>query len=525
MAKSVLNKKVEKFNLLKRLHLFFSRCKLLTLSSYLLTLSLLISCSSGRGKSDEGSVSTVLPDEITEVSVMRLELTDFYNELHANGIVSALNRADLRFQLSENIAAIYVKNGDRVTKGQKIAMLDQFKLQIALSQAKDNLERAKLDLQDVLIGQGYLLSDSARIPADVMQLAKVRSNYDNSINQRTLAEYNLKNSILYAPFDGIVASLFSKVFNLPDGSQPFCTIIDNLHPEINFKVLENELPYLRVGDKIRVSPFSANDYSYEGQIVEINPSIDKNGMAMVKAQINNPQNQLYDGMNVNINLLRSLGKQLVIPKEALVLRTNRKVVFTLKNGHAQWVYVQTSLENSSSYVVTENLTPGDSVIYEGNINLAHESPVRVKNVNSPTAPGITETVTTKMQVLESVSEPPAANSSNPETLPPVTTATSRPTNANVLQTNTASANNNVLAKVRIEPGQRLTLIAEKYYGLKVFWVYIYEHNKAVIGSDPGRISVGMEITVPAKEVYGIDANNASSVEKATALQQRIMSVY
>jgi 6-phosphogluconate dehydrogenase (decarboxylating) len=102
-------------------------------------------------------------------------------------------------------------------------------------------------------------------------------------------------------------------------------------------------------------------------------------MAMVKAQINNPQNQLYDGMNVNINLQRSLGKQLVIPKEALVLRTNRKVVFTLKNERAQWVYVETGLENSSSYVVTDGLNSGDSVIYEGNINLADQTPVRVKN--------------------------------------------------------------------------------------------------------------------------------------------------
>ena len=388
MAKSVSNKKSEKFYLLKGLYLHFSRHKFLSLNSYLLTLlvltsyllslSLLVSCSSKKTAPDEGSVSTILPDEIPEVRAMRLEFTDFYHEQISNGVISARNRADLRFQLSENIAAIYVKNGDRVTKGQKIAMIDQFKLQIALAQAKDNLERAKLDLQDVLIGQGFSWNDSARIPADVMQLARVKSNYDNSMNQHALAGYNLYNSTLYAPFDGIVANLFSKVYNLPDGSQPFCTIIDNLHPETDFKVLESEFPYLHVGDKIRVSPFSANDYSCEGQIVEINPSVDKNGMVMVKAYINNPQNRLYDGMNVQINMQRSLGRQLVIPKEALVLRTNRKVVFTLKNNHAEWVYVQTSLENSSSYVVTEGLNPGDSIIYEGNINLAHESPVRVK---------------------------------------------------------------------------------------------------------------------------------------------------
>ena len=346
---------------------------------YYLLCFLLFSCSSKKETGDEGGLSTVLIEEMTEVRAKRLELTDFYHELKADGIVSAQNKADLRFQLSENIVAIYVKNGDRVTKGQKIAMLDQFKLQNAFEQARNNIERIELEMKDVLIGQGYLLSDLENVPVETMELAKLRSNYNNSLNQFALAEYNLNNSILYAPFDGVVANLFSKVHNLPESSQPFCTIIDNLHPETDFKVLESELPYLRVGDKIRVSPFSANDYSCEGQITEINPSIDRNGMAMVKAHINNPQNQLYDGMNVKIHMQRSLGKQLVIPKEALVLRTNRKVVFTLKNNRAEWVYVQTGLENSSSYVVTEGLNEGDSVIYEGNINLAHEAPVRVKN--------------------------------------------------------------------------------------------------------------------------------------------------
>ena len=338
-----------------------------------------LSCSSPKGSGEEGSVTTVLPDEISEVRAMRLEYADFHHELIANGTVAARNKADLRFLFSENIAAIYVKNGDRVVKGQAIAMLDRFKLQNALAQAKDNLERAKLDLRDVLIGQGYSLGDSARIPPDVMQLAQVKSNYGQSLNQYDLAEYNLQHAVLYAPFDGVVANLFAKAHNLPDGSQPFCTIIDNTRPEVEFKVLESELPFLSKGDAVRVSPYSMNDYSCEGQVAEINPVIDQNGMVRVKAGLTNTKNQLYDGMNVKIRVQRSLGKRLVIPREALVLRTNKKVVFVLKGEHAQWVYVQTGLENATEYEVTEGLAVGDSVIYYGNMNLAHESPVKLIN--------------------------------------------------------------------------------------------------------------------------------------------------
>jgi RND family efflux transporter MFP subunit len=338
---------------------------------------LFFACSSNNGGRDESSVSAVLPDEVSEVRAMRLEYSDFQHELIANGTVSA-HKADLRFQTSENIVAVYVKNGDRVHKGQKIAMLDQFKLANSLSQAKDNLERAYLDLQDALITQGYMHGDSAQVKKEILQMAKMRSNYPQTRNQYELAEYNYRNSILYAPFDGVVANLFTKTYNMPSTAEPFCTIIDDAR-EADFKILESELPFVHIGDKVQVSPFSVSDYTCEGQISEINPSIDKNGMVRIKASIHKASATLYDGMNVRLKLQRALGRQLVVPKEALVLRSNRKVIFTLKNGKAQWVYVQTGLENASGYVVTDGLAAGDSVIYEGNINLANETPVKVKN--------------------------------------------------------------------------------------------------------------------------------------------------
>ncbi|MDR0537791.1 MAG: efflux RND transporter periplasmic adaptor subunit [Tannerellaceae bacterium] len=348
------------------------------IGAFCLFCFLILSCSTKKDDAGDENVSTVLPDEIDEVRVFRLEYSDFRHELVANGFVSAQNKADLRFQSSETVTDIYVKNGDRVEKGQKIAALDAFKLKNSLAQAKDQLERARLDLQDVLIGQGFSPNDTASVPKDVMRLAKVKSNYDQSLNQYALAEYNLFNAILYAPFNGIVANLFAKAFNIPAATEPFCTIIDNNRLEVEFKVLESEIAMINIGDRAVISPFSIVGFSCEGRVSEINPAVDKNGMTTVKAIVAAAQNRLYDGMNVKVNLQRSLGSQLVIPKDALVLRTNKKVVFTLKDGRAQWHYVQTTLENSFGYVVSEGLSEGDSVIFEGNINLAHETPVVLK---------------------------------------------------------------------------------------------------------------------------------------------------
>lgn len=94
--------------------------------------------------------------------------------------------------------------------------------------------------------------------------------------------------------------------------------------------------------------------------------------------------------------------------------------------------------------------------------------------------------------------------------------------------NTPQAQKPVVAKpkakyidqVKIRKGDRLTLIALKYYGHKFFWVYLYEANKDVI-KNPDNVPVGTTIKIPAPEIYGIDAKNKASVSKAAAMQSRL----
>lgn len=85
-----------------------------------------------------------------------------------------------------------------------------------------------------------------------------------------------------------------------------------------------------------------------------------------------------------------------------------------------------------------------------------------------------------------------------------------------------AASPKVIARVKIEPGSRLTLISLKYYGSKLFWVYLYEYNRAVI-TEPNNVPIGTVIEVPAPEMYGIDRRNRSSIEKAAARQTEILS--
>jgi len=86
-------------------------------------------------------------------------------------------------------------------------------------------------------------------------------------------------------------------------------------------------------------------------------------------------------MNVQVTVEEVLPACLSVPRNAVVLRQGRQVVFTFHNGLALWNYVETGPENSRRIVITAGLEEGMEVIVSGNLNLAHETPVVRRNLS------------------------------------------------------------------------------------------------------------------------------------------------
>ena len=348
-----------------------------------LALMVLAACSDSNteNKEKEG-VETVLPQQVNEVTVMQLAKGNFNHELVSNGKIVAKDYADLYFRTSEVVAKVYVKNGTYVRKGQKLAELDMFKLNNTLAQNKNALAQANLEMQDVLIGQGYAPDNLNAVPADVLELAKVKSGYERAKAQYEASQYDVEQATLTAPFDGVVANLFDKQYNMPKNGEPFCRVIRTSAMEVDFTVLESELPLIKVGDQVEVTPYAAAVGTRTGSISEINPLVDENGMVRVKAQVNGGD-KLFDGMNVRSCVKRSVPDQIVVPRTAIVLRSGKQVIFTVKDNIAMWNYVTTGLENLTEYTLVNweasGLQEGMTVITTGNVNLAHETPVKIIN--------------------------------------------------------------------------------------------------------------------------------------------------
>lgn len=334
---------------------------------------------SGDDESEKSVVETSGNVGTTVVTTIKLESEIFTYDLVSNGKVMASNNVDLQFGNSTAIVdRIFVKNGQRVSKGAKLATLDTFSLNNTLVKARNNLERARLDLADALISQGYDPERMASIPEDVVRLARLRCGILQLEIALKEAERALAEATLRAPYDGVVANLYQKVGNRPDAGQPFCRIIGSSGMDVTFPVLESELSLIREGEKVEVKLYST-DKTYYGSVTNVNPIVDKDGMVKVTARIHGG-NGLFEGMNVRICVKRNVAESLVVPKSAVVLRSGgRKVVFTVEDGKAVWNYVSTSLENMNNYVITDGLQEGQEVIVSGNLNMADGNPVKVKN--------------------------------------------------------------------------------------------------------------------------------------------------
>lgn len=350
----------------------------ITISLYLSAISLIVvGCSSSGEEKDQTDekviVSKYIQLESSEVDTISLQYSQFASNIVSNGRIKAREVADICFRCPEVIREVLVKNGQRVRMGQPLARLDVFKLQNDKVKNEAALEQAKLELQDVLISQGYDPANTASIPADVIRLARIKSGLNQAEANCNATSKDIELSTLTAPFDGIVANVKGNRYSVASTSEPFCRIINDRVMDVEFPVLESEAAMIAVGETVDVTPFNTNETS-PGLITEINPLVDENGQVTVKASVSDSRG-LVDGMNVRIKINHELGQKLSVPKSAVVLRNGKQVVFTWHDGKAMWNYVATGLENLGSYEIVEGLEPGMTVIFKGNQNLAHEAPV------------------------------------------------------------------------------------------------------------------------------------------------------
>lgn len=340
-----------------------------------------VSCKSPKPTDNEVNNNSLETNtyESVIVTTQRTKLGSFTIQTMASGILRAPSQSRLSFHTSGTINKITVHDGSLVREGQILAYLDDREQRMALRLAQDQAAEARVQLRALIAEYGGRELDTASLQPNARSFVLTKSGYYKSQTAIAQARQQLEFTILRAPYAGIVANLSAKPFNFISSYEILCMLLGRAEMQIEFSVLESELAIIQVGQSVRIKPMALQGRAFAGTITEINPLVSAQGLVLVRAIINRPERLLFEGMNARVVIERHLAKQLVVPKSSIVERNGRKVLFTVEEGRAKWHYVTVSSENEQDVAISEGLDVNEHVIVSGNINIAHNATVVVKN--------------------------------------------------------------------------------------------------------------------------------------------------
>ncbi len=333
-------------------------------------------------KNKQDNLSLEQDHFVPKVSVMVLKKSRFSLQIFSNGILDAVMLTKLSFQTSGQLRIINYQDGDKVKKGDVIAILDQSESIINLKKAKLSFMDAENDLHSLLLGYGVRQKDTSSIDGKLLKSLKMQSGYTKALLNLQSAKLNYQHTVLKAPFTSTIADIKDRVSEWIYGFKPFCSLLKEDKFVADFSITTSELPYVSIGEPVKVFLVAYDSLFFKGHVAEINPEVNKGGLISVRAALDDYSKQknsvrLLNGMYVSVIVEKKIPNSFVIPKSALVLRGDRKVVFTYNKGKAIWNEVTIKGENSTSYRVVKGLHEGDTVIIHGAINLAHDAPVKL----------------------------------------------------------------------------------------------------------------------------------------------------
>lgn len=359
-----------------------------------------------------------LNDIVFNVKAKEVTMGNLIQSISANGLIKAYRELDIVSNITNYIDKIFVSEGKFVNRDDLLIKFDDREYQIAISEAEVNLMNAKIEYgfytKEVAQNIDANLADSVKVKLEKLEVMfkenKInkeeylntkekldlallfsgakrdevllnKSGMTNAINSSNRAKLNLSYTEITAPFNGVVAdfSLVPKQ-RITSGEKLF-KLLDISRLKVDVGILENEINKVHIGNNAIVRLTALPDKIYYGKVIYINPMIDPEiKTCRVTVEIINSDINIKPGMFASVKIETDILKnRVIIPKEALLVRDKRDLVFVVQNNLAKWQYVNIGQQNDEYIEILNGVSPGDSVIVEGHFNLAHDS--NIKSVN------------------------------------------------------------------------------------------------------------------------------------------------
>ncbi|BFM49596.1 efflux RND transporter periplasmic adaptor subunit [Marinomonas sp. THO17] len=327
-------------------------------------------------------------DIIRPVKLLTIQSTDAINIRRFPAELQASEEADIAFRVGGQLQTLNVIAGQRVKKGDLLATLDptDFKLEVELAQANQRLADAQFK----------------RIQAIFKQNATTKAEYDSSKanldqanNALQTARNQLKYTKVYAPFDGVIATVDTENYQYVSAAQALMHIqnIDQL--DVDFEVPESLVVSIKGTHSnyrprviVDVAPNEVFSAAYKEHNTSPNSTTMAYKVTMHLIRGDNNHHTLLPGMTANVDIdvsiLLGTKRHITVPVEAVMRHEN---IDTGESNSTVWVFNPDSNKVSSRMVelgalegtqveIINGISPGEQVVAAGIHSLTEGMEVR-----------------------------------------------------------------------------------------------------------------------------------------------------
>ncbi len=280
-----------------------------------------------------------------EVQVEKVKRGDITQIVSGTGRIRPELEVKISANVSGEIIGLYVKEGDRVKKGDLLVELDRNRYEAAVERAKSNLKSADASLKKAnseykraldlskqnLISAAEMESADANLLLAESNLEQARANLDQ-------AEDDLSKTRIYSPIDGTVSKLNKELGEIALGSTFQADVImivaDLSKMEVLSEIDENDVVLVSEGDTASIEVDAIPDTAFKGVVSEIDLTATTRGLGTqeevtnfeVKVAVVDQVVKLRPGMSSTVDIQTETHRNVLhVPIQAVTVKTPNEI--------------------------------------------------------------------------------------------------------------------------------------------------------------------------------------------------------
>ncbi|UUP16451.1 efflux RND transporter periplasmic adaptor subunit [Nitratireductor thuwali] len=326
--------------------------------------------------------------ELAQIEVATVEPRAMSERVRVSGELRPVNRAVVTAKVSGTVLEVNARPGQAIKSGDVLARLETEDLQSALVQQESNLEaaRAQLTLAEQTLKKTKRLAErgyatTAALEKAQSDVAAARANVQGLSAQSETARTALRDAVLVAPFNGVVASRSIEPGETVAANTELMTVVDASVLEAEVLVSTRDITRLEVDQMAKLQVDGLEDTTILGTVDRINP-VANAGTRFVPVfiRLENTEGRLWGGMFATGSILvRQEENVLAIPQAALRNDEEGQHVLKITNGKLvrQPVELGPIWSGGRFVEITSGIVAGDIIVSAPLPELQADMPVTI----------------------------------------------------------------------------------------------------------------------------------------------------